>query len=243
MELLSTAKLRRVICHQGGPCISLYHSLAKGNEVAHRSRLVERAAVQLLETYSTQGNRRSAPIVASLDRLALHASEHCNAESVAVFCAPRFEACFALPIGVPESVRIADRFDVRPILKLWRDPTRFYLLVVNDRQARMGLATAKSLALSPLPWQETGAGGTPSRLTQLDRRMARLLKPETAPVIIAATESARPHLVQLHRLERTAHLPHDVTELPSIQLHRRALRAAKPLLTLSPTLRDLEPNS
>jgi len=217
MDLLSTGRVRRVICHQRGPCISLYHLIGGEDDLARRGSLVERAAVQLLETFSSRGNRRAAPLVAALDRLVRQATESSSGAAIATFCAPGFETSFVLPNPVVESVRVADRFDVRPILALWKDPTRFYLLAVEGAQARMGLGTSRGLALSEIPLED------PART---DRRLARMLRLESAPVVIAATREAQGTFDQLRRLTQVITLPDELAGQPLTELHQHAVRAA-----------------
>jgi hypothetical protein len=178
---------------------------------------VERAAVQLLETFSSRGNRRAAPLVAALDRLVRQASDSSSGAAIATFCAPGFETSFVLPNPVVESVRVADRFDVRPILALWKDPTRFYLLVIEGAQARMGLGTSRGLALSHIPLEDPASS---------DRRLARMLRLENAPLVIAAAKEAQGTFEQLRRLTQVIALPDEVAGRPLTELHRHALSAA-----------------
>src|SRR5262249_55797777 len=145
-----------------------------------------------------------------------------------VFCAPGLEASFPLPVTVPDSVRVAERFDVRPIMTVWKDPTRFYVLVVEKGGARIGLATSRGLALCPLTMPDMG--DLRRTLVNIDRRAARMLKPESAPVVIVAAAEAHEHLAQVRRLERVGELPSELTGLPLAELHAHALRVVKDLL-------------
>jgi hypothetical protein len=64
----------------------------------------------------------------------------------------------------------------------------------------------------------------------LDRRLARLLRPEKTPLVIAAAKDASPHFAHLLRLDRVATLPQEVAGLSQVELHQRVLRAASELI-------------
>lgn len=68
-----------------------------------------------------------------------------------IFLAQGFQRVLRVPTTLPETLVVADRFQVRPLLKLLQDDGTFYVLAVSEKQNRLLRCTHHTVEQVPLP--------------------------------------------------------------------------------------------
>lgn len=155
----TTADLRALLGSHEPPCISLY-------EPTHRSypessqedplryrNLVHRAELALRERYP---GRLVRPVVEKLERFAGDTDFWIEAQAgLAVFGSADDLRVFKLSQPVPELLSVADRFQIKPLIRSVQRDGRYQLLALSLAEARLYEGTRETLDPVDLPGAAT----------------------------------------------------------------------------------------
>ena len=145
----TAADLRALLAPHEPPCISLYepthHSYPESSQedpVRYRN-LLRRAEKTLRERYPARAVR---PVVGKLERFASDTDFWIHAMSgLAIFGSADDLKVFKLQQPVPELVSVADRFQVKPLIRSVQRDGRFQILALTLAEARLYEGTRDTL--------------------------------------------------------------------------------------------------
>ena len=239
----TAADLRALLAPHQPPCISLYepthHSYPASSQedpVRYRN-LLHRAEETLRERYPA---RLVGPVVGKLERFASDPDFWIQAASgLAVFGSADDLKVFKLPQPVPELVAVADRFQIKPLIRSVQRDGRYQVLAVTLAGARLyegtrdtldpvdlgSAATTITEALGPELTERfmkvtrgrggSGAANAPMRHGQGGRKDERPIDRERFFRVIDREI--------LERASKLSRLPLVLAALPEHQTHFRAL--------------------
>src|SRR5437870_3717849 len=154
MELLSREDLKSLAAHHGRPSVSIYLPMHRAavpsdQDWIRMRNLVRRGAERLKALGHRDGDIQSllGPARALLDDRPywLH-----PADGLAAFASPgRFQA-WRLPIALPELVTVNEGFYLKPLLPLFADGGRFFLLALSQNEVRF-FRCARHDVIEPVP--------------------------------------------------------------------------------------------
>jgi len=137
-DIVRMEDLRRLAAQRGTPCVSLYFPLeARGADVGQNpavlKNLLRKAEAQLKE-WPAETEELLAPL---RDLLRDKSFWKQQSGGVAAFLSPAVSATFRLPIATPERLRVAEYFDLAPLLPLASEAGGFYILAVSLNAVRV----------------------------------------------------------------------------------------------------------
>lgn len=155
----TTADLRARLAPHEPPCISLYEpthrsypASSQEDPVRYRN-LLHRAQESLRERYPA---RLVRPVVEKLERVAGDIDFWIEAQSgLAVFGSADDLKIFKLPQPVPELLSVADRFQIKPLIRSVQRDGRYQLLALSLAEARLYEGTRDTLEPLELPGAPT----------------------------------------------------------------------------------------
>lgn len=137
MELLRKEQLKKLIEPTPGPCISIYIPTARaGVEAKQGSIRLKNQLKRAEKELAAQGLR--TPQIAELLDPAQKLCENngfwrYQGDGLAVFRSPDKFYYYRLPIAFDELLVVNDRFHVKPLMRLFTEDGRFYLLTLSKR--------------------------------------------------------------------------------------------------------------
>lgn len=152
MDLFSRYHLQQLLADHDCPCVSVFlPTKSAGRETLQNRIRFENLLNQAEEKLQAAGLR--SPVARDLlaearDRERTSMFWTHQADGLAMFIAPKPVGTrfFRLPIAVEESVVVADRFHIQPLLPLIQFDGFFYILAVSQHQARLFQATQQNIA-------------------------------------------------------------------------------------------------
>lgn len=140
MEKFTEQSLRQLAGFHGGPCVSMYVPARRmgANSAIDAARLKKlMRAVEAKVTdgvFSTDGAALLNPLNELLaDRAVWNESE----KGLAIFLAPGMFRTYRVPVNLPETVTVSDRFDMLPLLSLGVDDGVFFLLSLSQNHVQL----------------------------------------------------------------------------------------------------------
>lgn len=180
-DRLNNDDFRALNSHRNGPCVSLFMPTHRGGPQVRqdpiRLKNLHRAAERSLieQGYRSSDVRSWLAPIGSLDDdddFWQHQSD-----GLAIFIAPAFFRLFRLPLRFDESMIVAKRFQVSPLLPYFTEDERFYLLALSQNGCRLLRCTRHTVVPLDLP-------GAPARMTETpgyERRETQLQFEALAP--------------------------------------------------------------
>ncbi len=165
MELLRREQLNALIEQTTGPCISLFLPTARGGEETRQGpirlkNLLKKAEKQLsargLKASETKALVEPAQKLCENSGFWLH-----QGDGLAVLRAPDSFFYFRLPIRFDELVVVSDRYHVKPLMRMFTEDGRYYVLALNKNGVRLLECTRFGVRDIQLPTE------TPKRLADL----------------------------------------------------------------------------
>jgi len=155
MELLRKEQLKTLIEPTPGPCISIYLPTARaGVEAKQGSIRLKNLLKQAEKELAAQGLKTTQ--VASLLEPAQKLCENngfwrYQGDGLAVFRSPEKFFYYRLPIHFDELVVVTDRFHVKPLMRLFTEDGRYYLLTLSKNDIRLYQCTRFGIREVELP--------------------------------------------------------------------------------------------
>lgn len=173
-DRLSVDDVRALISHRDGPCVSLYMPTHRGGPQVRQDPIRLKNLHRTSEQTLIEQGHRSPDVrswLASLDSLEEKTDFwRYQSDGLALFIAPAFFRVFRLPLRFDESVIVADRFHMSPLLLHLTEDERFCLLVLSQNGCRLLRCTKHTVVSLDLPGAPPSMMETPGykhRETQL----------------------------------------------------------------------------
>ena len=141
MNILTKNNLKSLMRIRSGPCASIYmpmHRLGpETQQDAIQFKNLLREAEELLSAHGLRPPeaRELLEPAASLLQNGLF-REH-QGDGLALFLSPEIFHHYVLPVSFKESVVVANRFHIRPLLRLFSGDGRFYVLALSQNKVRL----------------------------------------------------------------------------------------------------------
>lgn len=133
--------LRRLASYRQGPCVSLYFPLeARGADVGQNPAVLKnllREAAGRLESWPLEPDDAEKLLAPVRELLRDKAFWKQQSGGLVAFLSPEASTTFRLPGAIPERLRVADRFDLAPLLRLANEAGTFYVLAVSLNAVRV----------------------------------------------------------------------------------------------------------
>ncbi|MDX2077984.1 MAG: hypothetical protein SFZ02_16260 [bacterium] len=104
--------------------------------------LISEATTHLLEKFASA---QVAPIIEKLNKVCATIDFQKTQGGMAIYVNANFEATYSLPFVVAEQAHVGHTFATRDLIYALNRTTRYWLLVINDKQAHLYLGTKNSL--------------------------------------------------------------------------------------------------
>jgi hypothetical protein len=136
VQTFRSEDLKSLLQATGAPCISIYLPTSrrfpeKRQDPLRYRKLVDQAAALLKNAPEAQG------MIATLRALEQESHWERSLDGFAVFLSPTHAAAYRVPASVPEIAVVADSFHVKPLLRLKHEVTRYFVLAVSQKSARL----------------------------------------------------------------------------------------------------------
>lgn len=141
MDLITMAELRALLSPQPGWHVSMFMPTHRAGQATEQDPIrFKNLLRQVEERLQAQGLR--SPEVRSLLKPAQRLLEdpifwHHQSDGLAIFFTSQEFHSYRLPISFEEQVMIADRFYLKPLLPLFVDDGRYYILALSQKQIRL----------------------------------------------------------------------------------------------------------
>ena len=174
MSLLSKEELRTLVADHPGPCVSIYMPTHRSGEGTRQDPIRFRNLLRKAEEQLIQGGLRTVDARTLLEparELEGYSPfwRHMS-DGLALFIAPDVTRTFSPPQRFEETLIVADRFYVKPLLPLLSGDGRFYILALSQNQVRLLEGTrdgAGEVHLEELPGSLADVLGEVDREKQL----------------------------------------------------------------------------
>ena len=226
MDTLSREELRYMVQIRRQPCLSIFLPTHRAGRETEEDRIRLKGLLQDAEArLAAMGlpKRKAREVLAPAKPL-VEGREFWRYQSdgLALFLAPGYFRYFRLPVPLPVSMAVADRFEITPLLPLWTLEDRFHLLALSRNQVRLFEGTrfgASELKTNSIPksfqeamdnqvdqshrQQHTARPGLPEDqllyFRSIDRGLRNLLNNRKIPLVLAGVEET----LQLYRQVNT----------------------------------------
>jgi len=155
MELLSLQKFHQLIQHKADPCLSIYLPTVKAGRETRQNpirlkNLLSDAKARLEEKGMKRTDLESflKPVQEVLDDKEYWQKQE---KGLAVFLTENLLEFFRLPLEFEPRMVLDSRFHVKPLLPLFLENERFYLLALSQKNLRLFTATRFDLVEKQLP--------------------------------------------------------------------------------------------
>lgn len=167
MELLRREQLNSLMGSASGPCMSLYLPTSRGGEETRqgpiRLKNLLKTAEKKLSAYRWNAAETKA-FLEPVQKLAENAGFWLHqGDGLALFRAPGQFLYYRLPIRFNELAVVTERFHIKPLLRLFTEDGRYYLLSLSKNRVRFFQCTrhgAREIELPP---------GTPRSVSELNQ--------------------------------------------------------------------------
>jgi hypothetical protein len=164
MDRITQDQLRKTfLTAHSGTCISLYMPAHRSGRETEQNPIRFKNLLRQAEEQMLDKGLSSSQVEALLKEpqrlLADPMYWQYQSDGLAMFCAEDHFHCFRLPVGFAELVVIADRFHIKPLLRLIASDGIFYILAISQNRLRLLQGTRHSV-------NELDLGDTPQRLSE-----------------------------------------------------------------------------
>jgi hypothetical protein len=223
MKAVTVSQVRKILGTRADPAVSIYTSVDQrrpgGPADQERLRNLLRRASELLA-----GRHDREAIDALLVPIAERArGEWAGARGLGFLRSRRVNAAFALPVEVPELAVVAPTFHLKPLLDALDGHRRFFMLVLDDRSARLVEGTGVgAVAVEGTLGAEREATGAET-FAAIDEGVRQILDDTGVPLVLIGPERLR----RLYRsVSRYEWLLPDEIDADVEQVHAADLRPA-----------------
>jgi len=154
MHLMTRENLEELLNAEDEPCVSLYMPTVKGsietkqNPVKFRKLLAEAQAK--LEAAGHKPAEAKKLLDPARPMLEDHKFWQYQIGGLAVFLSPSIKRVYTLPLNFSEFTMVSDRFCVTPLLPLFAEDGRFYVLALNQHSIQLYQCSRYSVAQADL---------------------------------------------------------------------------------------------
>ena len=141
MNVLTTNNLKLLMEVHRGPCVSVFMPMHRSGPETQQDPIrfknllreaEERLMTQGLPAPEAREFLESAQKLLQGDLFHQHQSD-----GLAMFLSPEVFRCYLLPFVFKELVIVTDRFHIRPLLPLFSDDGRYYILALSQNKVRL----------------------------------------------------------------------------------------------------------
>ncbi len=165
MELLRHGQLRELIEQVTPPCISIYLPTHRGGAEVRQGQIRLKNLLKKAEDQLASNGRRQGEVKALLEPIQTLCENsgfwQYQSDGLAIFRSAEKFLYYRLPLHVDELLVITDRFHVKPLLRLFTEDGRFYLLALSKKEVRFFQCTRFGVREISLP------EGTPRSLAEV----------------------------------------------------------------------------
>ncbi|MBI5876308.1 MAG: hypothetical protein HZB53_01555 [Chloroflexi bacterium] len=141
MNTFTLDDLKTLALKRAGPCVSIFLPTHRSAVETHGDRVRFKQLLRAAEEQLVAGGMRSPAAKSILEPVHRLAEDPAfwrqPGDGMAVFAADDLFRVFHLPLALEESVAVAPRFHVKPLLPLLRDDGRFYVLALSQNAVRL----------------------------------------------------------------------------------------------------------
>ena len=165
MELLRHEQLQALIQPIEGPCVSIFMPTHRGGVEVKQGPIRLKNQIKKVEEQLSGEGRRGAAIRALVEPLRKLCDNsgfwQYQSDGLAIFRSPEVFRYYRLPLHFDELLVVTDRFHVKPLLRLFTEDGRFYLLTLSKNDIRFYQCTRYGARGLELP------EGTPRSLSDV----------------------------------------------------------------------------
>jgi release factor family 3 len=163
MELLQHSQLRSLINPTEGPCISIFLPTHRGGVETKQGPIRLKNQIRKAEEQLTAQGMKAAHAKTLLEPVREICDNpgfwQCQSDGLAIFRSAKKFHYYRLPLHFEELLVITERFHVKPLLRLFTEDGRFYVLTLSKNEIRFFQCTRYGARQVELP------DGTPKRLS------------------------------------------------------------------------------
>jgi hypothetical protein len=141
MNALSKDELRLLIEKGKTPCLSIYMPTHRAGAEVQQNAIRLKNLLKEAEDRLVAGGRRAADVEKLLEPVQALVKNNPfwrqQSSGLALFLCPDFFRYYRLPVDLPLSVVLAERFNVKPLLPLFNTEGRFYVLALSQKDLRL----------------------------------------------------------------------------------------------------------
>jgi hypothetical protein len=156
MELLRIENLRALVEHKQWPCVSMYlptHRTGR-KEIREDPIRLKNAIAEAKEQLGKAGYSRdqASDFLQSTSNLVVNQGFWLyQSDGLAVFASPELFQYYRLPLRFQDEVVVTDHFCVKPLVPLFSEDGRFYVLALSQKQIRFFEATRLGIQERAVP--------------------------------------------------------------------------------------------
>lgn len=141
MEIMSSSEIKKIALIREPNCVTIYlpTHVATNDQQEDMLRLrtlIDEVRRQLIEGQA--GEREIRVLTGGLyDLIGNRDFWQSRGKGLAIFATMEGLQCYRLPFEVEEFMVVADRFCIKPILRLFNEPMKLFVLVLSQRQVRL----------------------------------------------------------------------------------------------------------
>ncbi len=140
MNVLPREELKTLMIKQEGFCVTLYMPTHRGGAEAQQNPIRFKNLLRQAEEKLLAGGVRAAEAEKFMEpaRALVGNSPFWRqqGEGLALFLSPKVMKHYRLPVDFPELVVVTDRFHIKPLLSLYSNDGRFYVLALSQKGVR-----------------------------------------------------------------------------------------------------------
>ena len=140
MALLTKEDIQTLIANQQGHCVSIFLPTHQaGAEIQQDPIRFKNLIKEAEESLTAQGMRHTdaVDLLKPAHELDVPDFWRHQSDGLALFIAPEFFRYYRLPVEFEDLTVVGDRFHVKPLMPLLTGDGRFYILALNQKQARL----------------------------------------------------------------------------------------------------------
>ena len=155
MELLGKKQLKSLIEQTTGPCVSIFlptHRAGvetKQDPIRLKNQL--KSAASQLAAHKLRASEIKEMLEPAQKLCENNGFWQYQSDGLALFCSPEKFLYYRLPLCFEELLVVTDRFHVKPLMRLFTEDGRFYLLTLTKNEVRLYQCTRYGLRKVDLP--------------------------------------------------------------------------------------------
>lgn len=156
-DFITRNELQEIINARGEACVSIYMPMVRaGADVQGNTTRLKNALTETEEKLQAWGWRQSKidDLLAEPRKLLAESPFwREQLDGLAIFLSPEFYRLYRLPVEFEPLTLVAERFHIKPLLPLFTDDGRFYVLALSQKQVRLFQGTR--LAVDEVELEDT----------------------------------------------------------------------------------------